>query len=141
MLFAAALCFFAPRWLVIPWLPPQPGAILLLELQRVGVACGVVWICWNQTSGIVRALEWPPLRYVGRISYGVYLWQGLFLRNGPADPAGWFHRFPFNVGLTFAVAAASFELVERRFLTLKSRLDSPRRDRRHVREGPVNMSV
>ena len=70
---------------------------------------------------MVTAFEWQPLRYLGRISYGIYLWQGVFVRNGPGDPAGWFHRWPYNVILTVIAAILSFEFVERRFLRLKNR--------------------
>jgi peptidoglycan/LPS O-acetylase OafA/YrhL len=122
MLLAAAVLFFARQCFpVLPFIGARPGAYLLLELQRVGIALGVLWICGNQGSTLVRALNWLPLRYLGRISYGIYLWQGLFVRNGSSDPAGWFDRFPFNVVLAVAMAALSFELVERRFLRLKNR--------------------
>ena len=60
-------------------------------------------------SRVFRFLEAPPLRWIGRISYGLYLWQQLFL----ASPAGGF--LP-GVALTFAAAAASYYLMERPLL-------------------------
>jgi peptidoglycan/LPS O-acetylase OafA/YrhL len=60
-------------------------------------------------EGLSRALEWGPLRAVGRLSYSIYIWQQLFL-----VPAGilWWNRFPGNLVLVFAAACASYFLVE-----------------------------
>lgn len=127
-LFVAIICFVAPKWLLLPYLSERQQVFVNLEIQRVGVALLVLWICTNQASGLVRRLEWRPLRYLGRISYGVYLWQGLFVRNGAADPAGWFQRWPYNFILAICVAALSYELVERRFLRLKNRMSAGRAD-------------
>jgi peptidoglycan/LPS O-acetylase OafA/YrhL len=63
-------------------------------------------------------LTWAPLVGLGRVSYGVYLWQELFF--GPR--VNWFDQvrtFPLNVFLTIAVALASFFLLERPLLRLK----------------------
>ncbi len=59
-----------------------------------------------------RALGVAPLRWVGRISYSLYLWQQLFLI--PADHS-LLGRFPLNVVAAFAAACASYYLIERRF--------------------------
>jgi peptidoglycan/LPS O-acetylase OafA/YrhL len=67
-----------------------------------------------------RILEWGPLRWVGRISYSLYLWQQLFLVE--ATPAtALVRRFPIDFVLTFACALASYYWVERPFLALKDR--------------------
>lgn len=104
---------------------PERGhyaASTLLELERLAVAAVLLWVCAHQGSRLVRVLEVPPLRYLGVISYGVYLWQGLFVRNGPGDPRVFLHEWPWNVVATIAVAALSYELVERPLLRLKDRL-------------------
>lgn len=104
---------------------PERGdyaASALLELERVAVALVLLWVCGHQGSRLVRLLELAPLRYLGVISYGVYLWQGLFVRNGPGDPQVFLHEWPWNVVATVAMAALSYELVERPILRLKGRL-------------------
>ena len=121
-LLAAAVLYTARAWAVVPWVSDLTSLYLLYEIQRVGVALALVWICCNQGSFLVRLLEARPLAYIGRISYGVYLWQGIFVRNGPDAPQSWVHRWPMNLVLSIVVAAASFELVERQFLRLKDRL-------------------
>lgn len=60
-------------------------------------------------SAVFRFLESAPLRWMGRISYGLYLWQQLFL--APSAEA-----FLTRVALTFAAATASYYLMERPLL-------------------------
>ncbi|GAA1777260.1 hypothetical protein GCM10009795_024200 [Nocardioides hankookensis] len=92
-----------------------------LEIQRLAIALLLLWVCGNQRSWPVRLLEVQPILYLGTISYGIYLWQGLFVRNGPIDPVIVLHEWPWNVLATVAAATLSYELVERRFLRLKDR--------------------
>ncbi|MDP9112486.1 MAG: acyltransferase [Acidobacteriota bacterium] len=60
-------------------------------------------------SAIFWFLESAPLRWIGRISYGLYLWQQLFLTPGGGA------LLP-RVALTFAAAATSYYLMERPLL-------------------------
>jgi peptidoglycan/LPS O-acetylase OafA/YrhL len=70
-----------------------------------------------------RVLTWRPLRYTGRISYGLYLWHyPIFLVLLPRlewVPAP--VRYLVVGGLAFAVAGLSFALYETRFVRLKAR--------------------
>jgi peptidoglycan/LPS O-acetylase OafA/YrhL len=72
-----------------------------------------------------RMLEWAPLRWLGRVSYGIYLWHfpltELARRVGIMPVAG-----PPNIrgllalaGATLGCAATSFYLIERPFLRLR----------------------
>lgn len=69
----------------------------------------VVSLIYWPTSRAFRFLETQPLRWMGRISYGLYLWQQLFL----APPV---KAFLPRVALTFAAAAASYYWMERPLL-------------------------
>jgi peptidoglycan/LPS O-acetylase OafA/YrhL len=70
--------------------------------------------------GLVRnALSIPPLRWLGRISYGVYLihWPVyLWLSPGRTGLDPW-PLFVIRMAVTLALAAASYHLVERRIRT------------------------
>ncbi len=66
----------------------------------------VVSVIYWPSSRVFRFLEAQPLRWMGRISYGLYLWQQLFL----APPA---NAFLPRVALTFVAAAASYYWLER----------------------------
>jgi peptidoglycan/LPS O-acetylase OafA/YrhL len=61
-----------------------------------------------------RVLEWSPVRWVGRISYSLYLWQSFFLVAwGVARPFGGVQYFPVNFVVVFLFATASYYFVER----------------------------
>jgi len=77
-----------------------------------------------------------PLRYLGKISFGLYVYHLLSIRiaermlNGGS---GLFHttaRVVLSLGLTIAIAATSYSLLEKPFLTLKNRFA-------HVASRPV----
>jgi peptidoglycan/LPS O-acetylase OafA/YrhL len=69
--------------------------------------------------------NWPWVRYLGRISYSIYLYQQLLVDA----PKKFLASAPFavqllaSVGLITAVASASFYLVERPFLRWKARFE------------------
>jgi peptidoglycan/LPS O-acetylase OafA/YrhL len=70
-----------------------------------------------------RILEWGPLRWVGRISYSLYLWQQLFLiPPSSTRPLGRLHDFPLDWIAALACALASYHLVEQPAIALGHRL-------------------
>ncbi len=87
------------------------GGFLLASLAAGGVvlACAVA-----PRSLAVRLLELPPLPQWGRISYGMYLWYWpvLLLMTGQRLHWGVYPLFLARVGITVAIAALSYDLVE-----------------------------
>jgi peptidoglycan/LPS O-acetylase OafA/YrhL len=79
------------------------------------------------TSGdgvVAKVLANRAVERVGVLSYSLYLWQQLFLRQSAVEaPPVWavLCSFPLNVVLAFVCAHASFELVERRMLRKRPR--------------------
>ena len=74
------------------------------------------------TSPIGRFLELAPMRFIGKLSYSIYIWQELFLRTTPA-------RLPVAYVCIFACAYLSYRFVEtpciaygRRLLSRNARL-------------------
>jgi peptidoglycan/LPS O-acetylase OafA/YrhL len=67
-------------------------------------------------SVLSRVLEWRPLRWIGALSYSLYLWQELFLPEVPSELArGAFHYLqlpPWNVAAILLCACASRYLIE-----------------------------
>ncbi len=68
----------------------------------------------RRRSVLQAALSVPPIVWVGRISYGLYLWHWpiiVLVTQERTGLSGWPLSL-FQVGLTFAVATLSFYLVE-----------------------------
>lgn len=91
--------------------------LYLGPLTLVGVAATalVVSAVLDPTSLLSRALSVRPLVYLGMISYGIYLWQQVIVFA--------IARFPpvVEVGLSIAMGALSWHVVEKRFTRLKRR--------------------
>ena len=81
-------------------------------------------VLYPQTA-VGRFLELSWMRWIGRISYSLYLWQQLFLLPGAKD--GWMRlqRFPLNLILLATIAVLSYEFVERPLIRLGHRLAPP----------------
>jgi len=77
--------------------------------------------CANYDSFGKRFLTLPPLVYLGKISYGVYLWQGLFL-GYQIGIMRLFRVFPFSLILSFCSALISYYLLEKPLLRIKDKL-------------------
>lgn len=76
-----------------------------LPLATVGSALAL--------AGCPASLRWAPLAYIGRISYGLYLWHYLFIWSGLP--------WPVVILASLLVASLSYIVIERPFLRLKDR--------------------
>jgi peptidoglycan/LPS O-acetylase OafA/YrhL len=99
---------------------PSTLSSMLMPLILLGTVFnprGILSIC----------LEWAPLRYIGRISYGLYLWQELFFTGHRyvGYPLGILQRTPLRLVATFAIAMASYHLLERPLIKLGHKLAPP----------------
>ena len=84
-------------------------------LAALATSCVLFSVACSQHSVLARCLSFAPLRYVGRISYGLYLWHFpmfLYLDNARTGLTG-FSLFAVRVAATLTVATVSFYLVER----------------------------
>jgi peptidoglycan/LPS O-acetylase OafA/YrhL len=92
----------------------------------VAVASTVVLLALLETGWTVRrVLELRPLRVVGRVSYGVYLWHYFVFTALATRAEGWSDgvRLAAGLAITAAAVSASWFLVERPFLAWKDRLE------------------
>lgn len=101
-----AVLFFSPVYL------PDPVFRLHYLLQGMAIAVLLTKVMEHQDAFWTKFLEFSALRFIGRISYGIYIWQGLFLRTGPGSENA-FQQFPLNLLFTFMAAVLSFYLMEK----------------------------
>jgi len=111
---AAAVLFIYPIYSLKSLL------ILSPVIQAIGVALFLVWILYNQEHRFTQLLNNKPMQYIGKISYGIYVYQGFFLRTGPGGSLSVQH-YPLNIILVFLIAILSYELYEKRVMKLKKR--------------------
>ncbi|MED5609417.1 MULTISPECIES: acyltransferase [unclassified Pseudomonas] len=93
----------------------------MLAGVELSAACLVLNVLCNRGGWVERLLSLPGLTWLGRISYGLYLWHFpiyVFMRDGGASP--WTILGPGSL-LTLLLASLSFYLLERPFLRLKRR--------------------
>jgi peptidoglycan/LPS O-acetylase OafA/YrhL len=88
------------------------GGFLLASLA----ACAVLLcVSCHQRSPVARILSFPLFTYVGRISYGTYLWHFplfTYIDHSRTGLSGW-ALAGVRIAPTLAIASASFYLVER----------------------------
>ena len=97
------------------------ATILVNLVMALLVGCTVT----DPGSLVGRLLELAPVRWIGRLSYSLYLWQQLFF-HGSGQPT-WFQWFPVNILLILGCACLSYYLVERPAVRLGHRLAQPPR--------------
>ncbi len=104
----------------------QPPLALLW--QSVLIPLIVVGTVLRPAGAVARALEAAPMRWIGRLSYSLYLWQQLFFVGGQVPrplPFGVAQTLPLSVVLVFLCAGASYYVVERPMVKLGHRLATP----------------
>ena len=87
------------------------GGFTLVALATAGMIASVAMV---PASPWARLLSLRPVRYVGAISYGLYLFHWpifVWVDNARTGLVGW-PLFLVRVGLSFVVAAASFHFLE-----------------------------
>ncbi len=113
-LFIGITLFISPLFLPNLLLP------LISILQALGVSIGLIWLFYNQESRTTRVIDNRLFRYLGQISYGIYVYQGFFLRTGPGGELA-VQQYPINIMLVLLIAVLSFECYEKPILKLKKR--------------------
>ena len=107
------------------WFAPGIAHSESLEstISAVFMCLLVNWFLQNEATRIARVFQFSAVLFVGKLSYGIYLWQQLFL--GPREGGmSAFRGFPLGFALALLAAAASYFLLERPALRLKERYSS-----------------
>lgn len=115
--------------LLVFLLPALPAAHALVPealhspLSSAAIAAMMAFLIGSPRSLAVKLLELRPLVYLGTISYGIYVWQGIFTGNGSyRSQPGWPPEPLVGAVLAVAVAALSYRYFEEPILRYKDRL-------------------
>ena len=107
------------------------GVILLLILGDTVSAIFFMWVIYRASKGfggtVGKVLEMKPLIFLGRISYGIYLYHlfipylyGRYLpRFGLSYPSSLLGEFILNAGTVLILASLSWYLIEKPINDLK----------------------
>ena len=104
--------------LIFVWVYPLPSSLVLESMLIPLVVLGTVL---HPLTPVGRFLEWQPMAWFGRLSYGVYLWQSaLFVGRyqAPVDLQVW----PVNAVALVAVAAISYYAIEKPLIAAGRRM-------------------
>ena len=98
--------------------------IIVRDFRIIGIISGILWVVANQKSLLVKIMEWAPIRYIGQVSYGIYIWQGFYLATGPSRAKG--QECPLSdplLSVIFLVITVpiSYHLYEKIFLNMKKK--------------------
>lgn len=109
---AFVICLVRPVPLGVVW------TAMLIPLMMLGTAAHPEW-------RLSRFLDLQPLRWIGKISYSLYLWQQLFLvPSWEPHPLASVQRFPWNVMLIIACATSSYYIMEKPLLRIGRSISS-----------------
>lgn len=108
------LFFFSPVYL------PLGFPDYYFVIQSLGVASLLAWLLFNQGSFLARILEFKPVAYLGKISYGIYIYHSIFITTGSSGNI-LIQKYPLNLILTLIAAILSYEFIEKRILKYKAK--------------------
>jgi peptidoglycan/LPS O-acetylase OafA/YrhL len=122
MLSGGVLCLATIGHFAAAWGEGLPWAGTLISYPLVAIAATVIVL-----GCIGIRLRLPPLQYLGKISYGLYVYHQMcvwvvdHLLKGLSGVLHSLLRVVLALTMTIAVSAASYAFIEKRFLDLKRR--------------------
>jgi peptidoglycan/LPS O-acetylase OafA/YrhL len=132
---AAAVRWLEPRWVFLAtavlgaaaWTHSRAALPNLLGWM---FTFWIVATMLHPQSWATRVLELPPLRFVGRISYSLYLWHVLFYSKISPPPIDsrlllFLSERPWKYVCAVAVAVMSYYFIEKPFIRLGHRIAPP----------------
>lgn len=99
----------------------DPKAFLFLftlgwTILNFTIVLGMDWLIFNDRRIFGKLFNLAPIKYIGVLSYSIYLWQQPF--SIYSEHLIWTH-FPFNLILIIVFSMTSYYLIEKSFLKLR----------------------
>lgn len=104
----------------------------LVSLRSAVVPVMILGTLQNADGWLGQILDCRSLRFVGLISYSLYLWQELFLTLEPNPKLAAVQWFPLNMVLAFICAALSYYFLEAPLIGL---------GRKFIASSPLRLSI
>src|ERR1035438_4843968 len=103
------------------------GSFWQMTLVTVLMPMTVLGAVLNPDGYLALVLEWAPVKYLGRISYSLYIWQELFfsVHSNIGFPLGILESASLRYVATLGMAMASYHLLEWPLIRLGHRLAPP----------------
>jgi peptidoglycan/LPS O-acetylase OafA/YrhL len=105
---------------------PRIHLLIGVPLENILIALLIDWLVRFPNSLAGRILETRSFVHAGTLSYSLYLWQQPFCTQW-RFPDTWWGSFPVNLMLGVTAAHGSFYLIEKPFLSLKTKLEKRKR--------------
>jgi peptidoglycan/LPS O-acetylase OafA/YrhL len=116
---------------LLMWFATVPGrGLYLYGLLVCSLASAVLIgnVVVGRPALLVQTLETPPLVFVGKISYGLYLWHYVVFWIVRDYTGGWTHasRVPLELAAAIGVAVVSYYVLELPIVRYKARFTPQR---------------
>ncbi|MFP5041319.1 acyltransferase family protein [Parasediminibacterium sp. JCM 36343] len=86
-------------------------------ISNVLIALIMMYSIFGPQRTWFKFLNLKLVNYIGLLSYSIYLWQQFFI----CKTAFWVNQFPQNIGMIIVSALVSYHVIEKPFLSLKSK--------------------
>jgi peptidoglycan/LPS O-acetylase OafA/YrhL len=99
-------------------------SFLLISVKAILMPLLILGTVMHRSKLPGRILETTVFRWIGRLSYSLYLWQQLFLvwAEDRVAGLGWLQTFPLNLAAAFACASISLLLIETPLIAIGHRV-------------------
>jgi peptidoglycan/LPS O-acetylase OafA/YrhL len=87
----------------------------------LALAMMIPWMVMRKRTFVHSGLSFPPLVWIGRVSYGLYLWHHFVVGVVRDQPWPLAAKVVVGLAISFGVTTISYYLLERPFLKLKER--------------------
>ncbi len=132
---------FAVLWVILHF---SLHVLALKALVPLGFPFLILSTVLHPGSFLGRALEVRPIRFLGRISYSLYLWQQIFFIGEHEPAAGMLsvlQQWPISIGATLICALGSYYLVETPLIRIGHRFAPPATAGRPVSREQETLSM
>nr|WP_320165605.1 acyltransferase [uncultured Methylophaga sp.] len=112
---------------LMEWSGDYKVKMFIYSFQSLLIALMIFYTSNAQKNILTSTLEIKLLRWIGRLSYSIYLWQQLFFvpNTDLISSMTLVQSFPLNLIVVIMIATFSYYVIERKFIRLGHKLAKP----------------